>query len=215
MPAMQRETNEKSRSVMRVELFSDAVFAIAMTLLVVELKVPDVHDTHPPDLTSALWKQHPSYLAFFITFFVLAIQWVDHHTMFSYVERCTPGLVWRNLVYLFCIVLLPFPTALLGSFSKHTPVLVLYAIVVGCCILTKLFLWRHVTRKGLMADALSRAYIQRATRIELWFFACVLILLALAFSWPNIAVYAWVLFGAIVLVVKVRSSNSEVAAPAP
>jgi uncharacterized membrane protein len=205
MSATDQATTETTRSLMRVELFSDAVFAIAMTLLVVELKVPQVDD--PRKLTSALWAQYPIYLAFFISFFIVAIQWVDHHSMFSHIERCTPGLVWRNLAFLFCVVFLPFPTALLGNFPRQRVVLVLYATTVGVSIMAKIVLWRYATQKrNLTKDGLSDAYTKKVTTTEIYLLACVFVLFIMACLWPQIAAYGWIAFGGTVFVVKIRSS---------
>jgi hypothetical protein len=99
----------------RTEAFSDGVFAITITLLVLNLEVPE----HPlGELLHALLSQWPSYVAFSVSFLYVGIVWLNHHALFRLVRHSSLGLNWANLGVLFGTVLLPFPTAVLaGAFS--------------------------------------------------------------------------------------------------
>ncbi len=96
----------------RIEAFSDGVFAVAITLLVLNLQ-PPVHATG--HLWRALLHQWPSYAAFVVSFFVIGIIWVNHHGVFRNIAQADRILIFINLVLLFLVVLLPFCTALLAD----------------------------------------------------------------------------------------------------
>lgn len=101
----------------RVETFADGVFAIAITLLVLEIKVPHVDEAHGglwPAL-AALW---PSYVGYVISFFTIGIMWVNHHVIFQYVRKCDRAFLFANVFFLMGIAFVPFPTAVL---AEHLP----------------------------------------------------------------------------------------------
>jgi uncharacterized membrane protein len=95
----------------RLEAFSDGVFAIAITLLVLEIKVP------PPDMTleAGLLRLWPSYLAYTVSFLVIGAIWINHHAMFRHIVRVDETLLLLNVLHLMLIAFLPFPTAVLAE----------------------------------------------------------------------------------------------------
>jgi uncharacterized membrane protein len=95
----------------RVEFFSDAVFAIAITLLILDIKVPP-REQH---LAAALLHQWPSYLAFFVSFASIGTMWINHHRIFTYIKRCNDVLLLLNLLLLLGVSIVPFPTATLAE----------------------------------------------------------------------------------------------------
>ncbi len=99
----------------RLEAFSDGVFAIAITLLVLEIAVPKIEGRA---LSSALADEWPSYLGFALSFIVIGIMWMNHHTMFKDIDRVNHGLLVLNLLLLMAISFLPFPTAVLADHLK-------------------------------------------------------------------------------------------------
>ena len=96
----------------RIEAFSDGVFAVAITLLVLNLQPPPHTTDH---LWRALLREWPSYAAFVVSFFVIGIIWVNHHGVFRNIAQADRILMFINLVLLFLVVLLPFCTALLAD----------------------------------------------------------------------------------------------------
>ncbi|WP_431294548.1 TMEM175 family protein [Pedobacter sp. P26] len=101
----------------RIEAFSDGVFAIAVTLLVLELHVPELKDGDTPvHLLEALKIQWPGYIAFIISFFSIFIIWVNHHKVFKQIYRRNTGLMFANGLILFLVSLVSFPSALLARF---------------------------------------------------------------------------------------------------
>jgi uncharacterized membrane protein len=98
----------------RIEAFSDGVFAIAITLLILEIKVPDVHQLKD-GLIVALIDKWPSYLSFFIGFFTILVCWINHHYMFNRIKTTTHSLILVNSLTLFIVTFVPFPTAILSE----------------------------------------------------------------------------------------------------
>ena len=101
----------------RIEAFSDGVFAIAITLLVLELKVPPVASVHSvSDLWNGLYHLWPSYFAFTLSFGILLVSWVNHHYLFNILDKSSRPFLYANGFLLFTITFMPFPTALLAEY---------------------------------------------------------------------------------------------------
>ena len=103
-------------STTRLEAFSDGIFAIAITLLVLEIKVPTAAEVEAGHgLWPALAERWPSYVGFLISFFIIGIMWVNHHGLFEYVRRVDRRFMLANLLLLTAVSFLPFPTAILAE----------------------------------------------------------------------------------------------------
>lgn len=101
----------------RLAFFSDAVFAIAITLLVIEIRLPELESE--AGLGNALLALFPKYIAFLVSFFVIGRFWVGHHNAFSHMKTCDNKLVLRNLFFLMTIAFMPFPTALISAYGGN------------------------------------------------------------------------------------------------
>jgi len=108
---MSDERSRRPSESSRVEAFSDGVFSIAITLLVLELAVPAVKGGFEAELANE-WISYVAYLAGFGTIGVL---WMGHHTVFGRIRAIDPGLMWRNLILLLTVSVVPFPTAVIAS----------------------------------------------------------------------------------------------------
>lgn len=153
----------------RIESFSDGVFAIAMTLLVLEIKVPSheavtQHGLAP--LLAALW---PSYLAFLTSFITILVMWVKHHWMFTLIHRSDHAFLYWNGLLLFCVTFLPFPTALLADFLLDPAGKVAANLYTGTVLAISLAfrgLWWHATRdQHLLAEYATSAVTTEAKQI--------------------------------------------------
>lgn len=144
-----RGTDEFSRFVN----FSDAVFAIAMTIIVVGIAVP----ADASDPAAVLRHAGPEIMSFFISFAVLGFYWLAHHRFMARLGRVEAGLLTLNLVYLAFIAFIPYPTALVGNASDEASYVALYAAALaGASLSTTLMLARsHL--KGCFTVPLSRA----------------------------------------------------------
>ncbi len=116
----------------RIVAFSDGVFAIAITLLVLGLLIPEGEK----NLTETLLDQDADLIAYAISFAVIGRLWISHHRFFATLERFDGALMGLNLVYLAFLVLVPFTSQVLGDYSRQTAAVVLYAINLACVSLT-------------------------------------------------------------------------------
>src|SRR5438132_5145580 len=121
---MRRAQQSITSDTGRLETFADGVMAIAITLLILEVRVPLPPHRHPPELlhwslSSALAEQWPSYAGFVVSFLTLGVIWVNHHEMFKLIERATRGFLMLNVVFLMTISFLPFPTALVADYIRN------------------------------------------------------------------------------------------------
>jgi len=136
----------------RVETFSDSVFAIAITLLGLSLKVPQLGTG---SVLGALAREWPSFLAFATSFATIGIVWVNHHRVFTHVRRVSHGLLMWNGLLLMAVSLIPFTTGLLATFIGHDGAREAAAVyAVNQLFVTVAFnlMWRHVTRRRRLVD---------------------------------------------------------------
>src|SRR5450432_1417794 len=104
----------------RIEAFSDGVFAIIVTLLVLELKIPDLHD-HPNvhELSEKLLAILPKFLSWLISFIIVCKFWLNHHHVLSLASHANYALVWLNSLFLMFQSFIPFPTGLMGEYPEN------------------------------------------------------------------------------------------------
>jgi uncharacterized membrane protein len=138
----------------RLETFSDGVFAIAITLLVLTIAQPSDYTS----LAHELGRRWPSLAAYVVSFIVIGIMWLNHHTVFSHLERIDRGIFYLNLLLLMTIVLIPYPTAVFGEALRRgqgaKTAAVFYSLVmtVNACVWGALWLYASVGRRLLVAD---------------------------------------------------------------
>lgn len=144
------------------------MIAIAITLLILEIRVPEQEPGHP--LGSALAEQWPSYAAYVVSFPVIGIMWVNHHRIFHLLKAVDRPLLFINLLLLMFIAAVPFPTALLAEYldaggrDSHIAAAVYSANATGCALAFNM-MWRWVVRKGnLLHDHISVDNLRRGTR---------------------------------------------------
>ena len=126
----------------RVEAFSDGVFAIAITLLILEIKVPAASE----NLGTALLHDWPSFLAFLTSFFTIGVMWMNHHRLFTLIEGANDTLIALNLLLLLGITWVPFPTALLAEHLSERIAAVVYAATFFVISVVFQLLWSYATR---------------------------------------------------------------------
>lgn len=161
-PAQEKETG-------RLEAFSDGVFAVAITLLVLDLQVPKLGE-HATGMAvaSALAHDWPSYLAFVTSFFTVLILWVSHHSIFRLVQRTNARLLFANGLLLMLTTVVPFSTSLVTEYLRFPAAKLACAVYGGVFVLMSLafnLLWYGVLadRKLLKVDAPSQV-IERINR---------------------------------------------------
>jgi uncharacterized membrane protein len=168
----------------RIETFSDGVFAIAITLLVLEIAVP-----HPRGdrLAHALAAQWPAYLAYAVSFFIIGIIWVNHHAVFTALDRADRTLLMLNLLLLAWVALIPWPTSLIATYMRdggpdERIAALVYAGTMAGMGISFSALWVYATwHRRLVAAWLSDEQIR--TRTVRFVVGAPLYVLAMAASW--------------------------------
>jgi uncharacterized membrane protein len=185
-----RGTDEFSRVVN----FSDALFAIAMTLLVVGIEVPDLSDgASVGELADVLNDDLGSFVSFVISFTVIGRYWLAHHGFFARLAAVDGGLIGINLVYLMFVAFLPFPTGLLGNYFENPLAIVVYAVAVAAVSGMEVVLFRHAQGRGLFQREMPDEVFRWGVRLSLSPLIGFLISIPLAFVSTTLAVVAWFL----------------------
>ena len=150
----------------RVEAFSDGVFAVAITLLALELRVPEDGGT----LLHRMLTIWPSYLAYVVSFLTIGIMWLNHHTMFKHIVRVNRPLLLLNLLLLMVVAVVPFPTALAGEeLGEHLrgddakTIMVTYGLLM--IVMSTFFSavwWYVVFHPGMLDERLPSAAVRRS-----------------------------------------------------
>ena len=102
-------------SLNRFEAFSDGVFAIAVTLLVLEIKAPDLSEATSSEAITKLLQVFPHILSYITSFIVIGVLWINHHALFHFLKRVDRTALAINLLLLMCVAFIPYPTALIGE----------------------------------------------------------------------------------------------------
>ena len=159
-----------SSETFRLEAFADAVIAIAITLLIIEIRLPPHEEVQRlGGVGAALAQLWPSYLGYVISFAVIGIMWANHHNLMKLIDRVDHGFIILTLLLLLCIAFLPFPTAVMAEHladPKERSVAV--AFYCGCFTVTAVFyflMWWHAARgRRLIASHVPDEAVQAITR---------------------------------------------------
>ena len=196
---------ESSSATGRLEAFSDGVFAIAITLLILDLRIPraleltaDLDTRNLAPAAALLWKlRHmwPNFLAYFLSFAVVLVLWVNHHRIFTIVRRVDRAFMFWNGLLLLLVTFVPFPTGLLaeymagGDAGQFRVAVLVYA---GNGILIAVAfrgLWKHATRGGrLLSDTYDAAVVKAVDDEFRWAPAAQLAVFLIAFVWPWVSI---------------------------
>jgi uncharacterized membrane protein len=137
----------------RLEALSDGVFAIVMTILVLEISIPLITGTSAnTELLRRLLEMWPKFLAYGVSFLVLGVIWINHHLMFHHIRRADNKLVWINILMLMFVALVPFSTSLLGEYGETQTAVVVYGANVLLSLIMGFILWTYATGKYRLVD---------------------------------------------------------------
>ena len=182
----------------RIAAFSDGVFAICITLMVFQIKVPEIPaNLASTELPKALLELMPSFEGFLISFVLVGIYWVGQHNIFMHIKRHDRVLMWLNNLFLLWIAFMPFPAALIAHYSDQETSIVFYATILILAGLTLDGIWWYATHHHRLVDeAVSKEMIRKVHRKVL--LAPVLYLLAIPLSLLSIFA-AKIIFGVVAL----------------
>jgi uncharacterized membrane protein len=197
------EDSKRGYGLERLIFFSDGVFAIAITLLALELRLPEGIGLRPAsELIQSLGSMWQKYLAYIISFLVIGSFWISHHRKFRYIRRYNRSLLNLNLLFLMIVAFIPFPSSLI-SVSSDFAVTVFYAgtMIAGSIMIT--ILWRYASGRGrLVGDDLNPAVIHRETILPLVTGCIFLLSIGIAYLDPDLAKLTWLLILVAALVIQ-------------
>jgi uncharacterized membrane protein len=186
--------SESGEGTDRLQFFSDAVFAIAMTLLVIDITVPLIKPETGKNLWIALVEEWPSLLAYALSFLVISLSWRGHHAKFRYIKRYDGRLITLNLLLLFFIAFVPFPTNVVSKYGDLVPSVVLYAATVAIITIVQPAIWVYAYRAKLTDESVDAGYFAWVFRNELSTPIVFLLSIPVAFLWnARAAMFFWIL----------------------
>lgn len=207
--------------VERIVLFSDAVFAIAITLLIIDIKVPEIKTglaITDRSFLEAMLSLFPKFMGFIFSFFLISIYWTIHHKMFGFVVNYNGKLIWLNLLFLFSIVLMPFSTAVYSEYSSAEYIHLIwpyFVYVFNICLsgFLNFVLWGYIgNSKNNIAEGMPGGdYLQKAKIRSLLLPAIFIVSLLIAiFIDPGIGRLSLFLIPLVMGLVKNKKEKSAV-----
>lgn len=153
----------------RIEALVDGVFAIVMTILVLEIRVPEMpRDAGFADLTAALLALWPKFLCYVISFVTLGVYWVAHHLHAYTIKRADRMLLWINILFLMAIGLVPFSTALLGEYYRVPAAVAAYgANMIAVGLILQLHWWYATRGRRLVSPDLEEGFVRSVSHVIL------------------------------------------------
>jgi len=150
-------------SKIRLEAFSDGVFAIVITLLILNVRVPDGRTLTLTGLRPLI----PSLATFVLSFIIVGVYWISHHHTLHFVKEVNRRLLWLNLLVLLCVVFIPFPTSLLGTGFNNPLAVRLYGLSLIATNASGLFFWLYASsHEELMVAPISKAFARAVFIIQ-------------------------------------------------
>jgi uncharacterized membrane protein len=187
--------SETGKELDRIVNFSDAVFAIVITLLVLDIRVPNIPDTLvSQELPSRISDLGPKFLSYVISFLVIAVYWQAHHRVFRPIRSYDTTLLWLNFLFLMAISFLPFLTSLLGEYSEEQLSVVIYAATAALASLLLVSISWYATTEHRLVDSELDDEVERTRLVQGLAVSVVFVLsIGISFFSPAAAMYSWLL----------------------
>ena len=190
--AISNQTGGKSFD--RLNAFSDGVFAIAITLLALDLRLPELHHPTSSQIAQSIRDQLPNILSFVLSFLLIGRYWIVHHNFFQTLRRYDNGLLWLNLLFLMSVVFMPFPTSVLADYGDQNAGVVFYAASLTVVGLLQAALYYYASKDHRLIDsAVEKRKVQYGTRVSLMIPIVFLTSIPVAFYSPTLATVMWLL----------------------
>jgi len=178
----------------RQKALADGTFAIVMTLLVLELAVPVMHDATNLELTRALAAMWPKFLAYTLSFLVLGVFWLIHHFIFDNLTYYDARLAWLNIVFLLFVALVPFTTSLLGEYLLEKTPTIIYGIQLLVIFFMGFSLWIYGTGRQLSDEEIETENIKGGRQMGYIYFTILIAAIVVAFFSPLISIVIYAVF---------------------
>jgi len=188
---------ESGTDIERTVFFSDAVFAIAITLLALQLEVPQVPESlAAAELPSALLELWPDLYSFVLSFWIIGFYWLAHHRLFHHIRAYDRGMLLINLLFLMWIVLMPFSSSLIGEYEHQQLPVIIYAVHNILASLSLTWLWRHASKDGRLVETNLDPRLVRYSSLRAVFVPSVFLLsIGISFISVDVARLSWLLLG--------------------
>jgi uncharacterized membrane protein len=190
---------ETERDRDRIVNLSDGVFAIAITLLILDIRVPDIPENlvsrQLPEALLSLW---PKFLGYVLSFVGISAFWFIHHSIFRPIRAYDRGLLYLNFLFLMVVAFVPFPTSLLGDYGDHQLPVAIYAatLAVGRLLLTAIH-WYSARNHRLLDEPQDPATVRFFLRRGLAIPAIFLLSIAISFFSVGVAIWTWLIMLAV------------------
>ncbi len=187
MSAKRDTASDEQLGLERIVFFSDAVMAIANTLLAIDIRVPEVaSNVAPQQLAARLSAIGPHAMTFFISFIVIGVYWISHHRYFGYIQRYDTRLILLNFIFLFFIVCMPFLASLLGQYVFVPVALIAYTVAIAALGFSMAVIWWYASHRHRLINPGLDAGLIRTINIRL-FVAPIMFLVAVPFAFVSSA----------------------------
>lgn len=194
MPQLESTKQVPLMSLNRFEAFSDGVFAIAVTLLVIEIKAPDLSQATSSEAVAKLLQVFPHVLSYATSFIVIGVIWINHHALFHFIKRVDRTILVINLLLLMCVAFIPYPTALIGEYRTSLPVVVFYGLTLALTGFAYNALWFYVVHRYIKSEKIiHQKTVQKATIWTLSYPISYLVAAGLAFVNINLSIVLYIL----------------------
>ena len=178
----------------RLGAISDGVFAIAMTLLVLDLKLPEMKESiSSQEFSQAIREQAPHFLSWIISFAILCRLWITQHALLEYDDKKSRGFTAINFIFLGAISFIPFPTSLISEHFEQPLSVITFSATLIVAGLALVGMWRLLEKKGLEPDTL-RDMNRHVKRVIVWMLAIAIISCLLATVNPPLGILVWIVF---------------------
>jgi uncharacterized membrane protein len=196
----------------RIEALTDGIFAVAMTILVLDVRLPiEAADLDGAGLRSALAALAPKFESYVVSFVVLCVFWLGHHRLTHQVKQVDHPFLWLNLLFILFITFVPFATSLMGAYRDLDDVAVVYGVNLGAILGVQCLMWRRAILRLREAPAAESTSIWRVVRNR-YLLALGVVALAVALALLDVAfaIYIYLLF---LVVGTLRPRNPTVEVP--
>ena len=191
----------------RLGAISDGVFAIAMTLLVLDLKFPELKGPISSEAyTKALLGQAPHFLSWIISFAILCRLWIAQHALLEQDDKKSRGFTTINFIFLGAISFIPFPTSLVSEHSEHPLSVIIFSATLIVAGLALVGMWRFLEKEVLEPDTL-RDMNRRVRRFIIWKLVIAIISCLLAFVSPRLGILVWIVFPFAGLTMRLKKAH--------
>ena len=200
----------------RIIALTDGVYAIVMTILVLELSVPIVVETAiNKELSHGLLEMWPEFLIYGLSFFVLGVFWLMHHFIFDNIKQYNPALSWINIFFLMCTGLIPFSTAVFGMYGAEKVTALVYGSNMFLGFLGLCLLWFYATgKRRLVGNDLDQSIIKGGNMMAIAYLVLIVIATCIAFANPVISfILYFVIVVAVIILTAIGRTELVVALP--